>query len=132
LEEFLGEEEKTDKLRPKKLSLYDETVNIELPELSIKLVELMSPFEGKGEIHMNFHDIYVVVEGEAIVLTGENLIESIEVEPGEYRGEDVTPAAEYNLKKGDIFVIPAGLAHKVIVKEGKLIQWVIKCRTKSL
>jgi len=118
-------------LHPEKLSpSYDKTVSIELPELSIKLVKIVSPFEGEGEIHMNFHDIYIVVEGKATVLTGESLVGSKEIEPGEYRGEDITSAAEHSIKKGDVFVIPAGLAHKVIVKEGKLVQWVIKCRTK--
>ncbi|HDH44453.1 MAG TPA: hypothetical protein ENG66_03555 [Thermococcus sp.] len=132
MEGFLGEGEKTDKLHPEKLSpSYDKTASIELPELSIKLIELVSPFEGEGEIHTNFHDIYIVVEGEATVLTGENLIGSKEIEPGEYRGGDITSAVEYSIKKGDVFVIPAGLAHKVIVKEGKLVQWVIKCRTES-
>ncbi len=99
--------------------------------LSVKLVELESPMEGQAEIHRYFHDIYLVIDGEAIVSTGKALTESVEISPGEYRGNGIVSPIQYNVKKGDIFIIPAGTAHQVSLRSGKILQWVMKCSTSS-
>ncbi len=99
--------------------------------LSVKLIKLESPLEGQAEIHRYFHDIYLVVQGEATVVTGEALTESIEIRPGEYRGNAIVSPIKYEIKKGDVFIIPAGVAHQVSIQVGKLVQWVMKCSTSS-
>ena len=115
--------------KPLKISLF-ELVKQDLPlqcgNLLVKLVELKPVFEGKAEVHFRFSDIYAVIQGEATVITSEKFENGIEVEKGEYRNITILEPIEHVLKKGDIFMIPPGVAHKLVVRETLFVQWVIK------
>lgn len=66
----------------------------------------------KAEIHDNFNDIFVVCEGKEEFWVGGDIIDKVEIEPGEWLGEEMRESRSYKLEKGDIFIVPKGVSHK--------------------
>lgn len=91
-----------------------------------KAVKLNGPFSGRPEAHENQHDLYVVISGEARVRTGEFSGEIEQVGAGEFRCDEMISLEEFRLQGGDCLLIPAGLAHMVLVDSGEYVQWVFK------
>lgn len=66
----------------------------------------------KAEIHENFNDIFVVCEGKEEFWVGRDIVDKAEIEPGEWLGEEMKESRNYELEKGDIFIVPKGVSHK--------------------
>jgi mannose-6-phosphate isomerase-like protein (cupin superfamily) len=87
--------------------------------------------DGGAEIHENYADFFLVVQGGATLLTGGTVDESKTVSPGEIRGTSVSNGARTVLNQGDIVHIPAGVPHQLLVpKDGSLVYFVIKVKEK--
>lgn len=84
--------------------------------------------ETEPEIHENWTDIYIVLEGNAVLTIGEGLIDSRETEKGELRGGTIVNPEEKELEKGSIAVITAGYAHKLKIGKG-FSQLVVKVKS---
>ncbi|HEY9127434.1 MAG TPA: hypothetical protein VIM62_09930 [Acidobacteriaceae bacterium] len=88
--------------------------------------------DGGAEMHANFADIFVVVDGEATLLSGGELKDQESTAAGEFRGSAIEHAASTHLAKGDVVHIPPGMPHKLLIpKGGTLTYFVIKVKEKE-
>jgi len=72
----------------------------------------------KAEIHQTLGDFGVVRSGEGAVVVGPKLVGSQETRPGELRG-DIDGGTRQQLAAGDMFYVPSGMPHHVLVAPGK-------------
>ena len=66
---------------------------------------------GNIEIHEKETDIFYVMDGSATLIAGGTAVEPKTTRPGQMTAKDIMNGRTYNLKKGDIVVIPAGQPH---------------------
>ena len=64
-----------------------------------------------AEIHDASDDVYYVLEGTATLTLGGKLESPKEVEPGEWRGPRIEGGQNFDVKKGDLVVVPRGTPH---------------------
>lgn len=81
---------------------------------------------GEVEVHAAVTDIMYVVEGDATVVTGGELLGGHEVEPGEIRAEAIRGGSAHRLSKGDVFVIPSGVPHQFTEVSAPFLYYVVK------
>jgi glc operon protein GlcG len=81
---------------------------------------------GEVEFHAAVTDIMYVLDGEATVVTGGEMLERRQVGPGEYRARASRGGATRRLAKGDVMVIPAGVPHWFKEVPGPLSYYVVK------
>ena len=84
--------------------------------------------EGPGEVELHTWetDIMHVLDGEATVVTGGEMVDRRQVAPGQYRAPAVRGGTTYRLSKGDVFVIPNGVPHWFTEVPGPLQYYVVK------
>lgn len=80
---------------------------------------------GGGELHQNFADIFVILDGHATVVTGGKIVDEKSVGPGEIRGKSVEGGARLDVSAGDVVHIPAGTPHQTLVPEGKTVTYFV-------
>ncbi len=80
---------------------------------------------GKAELHEKFADFYVVVDGNATLISGGTMVNGKPTAPGEVRGDSITGGKEMKLKKGDIVHIPANIPHQLTLAKGDTFQYFI-------
>jgi mannose-6-phosphate isomerase-like protein (cupin superfamily) len=80
---------------------------------------------GKAELHEKFADFYVVVDGNATLVSGGHILNGAPSAPGEVRGDSVQDGQEMKLKKGDIVHIPANIPHQLVLAKGDTFQYFI-------
>jgi len=80
---------------------------------------------GKAELHEKFADFYVVVDGNATLVSGGTMVNGAPSAPGEVRGDSITGGKEMKLKKGDIVHIPANIPHQLMLAKGDTFQYFI-------
>jgi len=66
---------------------------------------------GNIEIHEKETDIFYVMDGSATIVVGGTAVEPKQTRPGQMTAKDIQNGQTYNLKKGDVLVIPAGTPH---------------------
>ena len=66
---------------------------------------------GEAEIHETTNHVFIIVEGEATMVTGGTLIAAKQTEPGQIRGTGVNGGQTHRLSKGDVITIPAKTPH---------------------
>ncbi|HEY3267445.1 MAG TPA: hypothetical protein VGM37_10990 [Armatimonadota bacterium] len=66
---------------------------------------------GTPELHMEADDVFFVLEGSAAMTLGGELVEAVEVSPGEWRGAGVAGGEAVEIASGDIVIVPRGTAH---------------------
>ncbi len=81
---------------------------------------------GQVELHTFVTDVMYVLEGEATVVTGGEVVEQREVGPGEYRGSTIQGGTSHRLAKGDVMVVPQGVPHWFQELAGPLLYYVVK------
>jgi mannose-6-phosphate isomerase-like protein (cupin superfamily) len=64
------------------------------------------------ELHDGSDDIYYVLDGEATLALGGELVEPNEISPGEWRSKTVKGGNPFVIKKGDLVVVPRGTVHQ--------------------
>jgi len=80
---------------------------------------------GGGELHQNFADIFFILEGHAMVVTGGKIVDEKSTGPGEIRGKGVDGGTRQEVKAGDIVHIPAGMPHQTLVAEGETVTYFV-------
>jgi len=121
-----------EKMKLKIIENYEEEIKknpleFEITENSFSKIVNMGPFDAEPETHKYWTDVYIVLEGEALLITGEKLQNFREIGNGEYRGGEIVNPEETYLKKGSIAVIPKGTPHKLKVNDN-LRQIVMKIK----
>ena len=86
---------------------------------------------GGAELHENFADVFVIVEGSATLLTGGTIVAPKTTAPGEIRGTAVEHGETQSLHPGEIVHIPAGVPHQMKLDPGKsVLYFVVKAQEK--
>jgi mannose-6-phosphate isomerase-like protein (cupin superfamily) len=80
---------------------------------------------GKAELHEKFADFYVVIEGNATLASGGQMVNAKTTAPGEVRGDSIQDGKETKLKKGDIVHIPANIPHQLTLAKGDTFQYFV-------
>jgi mannose-6-phosphate isomerase-like protein (cupin superfamily) len=103
----LGEVER--KLHPENGT--EELIGGEGMELRVAVQHERDKAAAAGEIHDASDDVYYVLEGTATLTLGGKLETPREVEPGEWRGPRISGGQNFEVKKGDLIIVPRGTPH---------------------
>ena len=80
---------------------------------------------GSSEVHEHEADIFVIEEGEGTLITGGKLVNPHVEKPGELRGSSISGGENVHYSPGDIFHIPAGVPHQLLVDTGKQVTYFV-------
>jgi len=81
---------------------------------------------GQAEVHALDTDIFYVLDGAATFVTGGEVTELKETAPNERRGASITGGASRSLAKGDIVIIPNGVAHQFTEVQAPFLYYTVK------
>ena len=85
---------------------------------------------GIGEMHANWSDILVCIDGEADVITGGTLVDRKDQNGGESRGTSSEGGVHHLMHKGDIIHIQPNTPHWTVLEPGKnFVFWAVKIET---
>src|SRR3569833_745279 len=62
---------------------------------------------GGGELHQNFADMFVILDGHATIVIGGSVVDQKTASPGEVRGKSVEGGKRRDVTAGDLVHIPA-------------------------
>ena len=66
---------------------------------------------GEVEVHEKTNHVFIIIEGEATLVTGGTLVGARQTAPGQTRATSVDGGTTYHLSKGDVITIPAKTPH---------------------
>ena len=89
----------------------EELIGGEGMELRVAVQHEADRAAAAAEIHDASDDVYYVLEGSAVLTLGGRLEAPREVEPGEWRGPRIEGGQNFEVKKGDLVVVPRGTPH---------------------
>ncbi len=82
---------------------------------------------GGAELHKQWNDFFIVLDGEATELIGGTIENAKEQAGGEVRGTKVVGGTPHIMRKGDVIHIAPGTPHQTVVADGKyFLYYVIK------
>jgi mannose-6-phosphate isomerase-like protein (cupin superfamily) len=82
---------------------------------------------GGGELHRRWNDIFVAVDGEAVVITGGNIVNPKDSAVDEQRGTSVIGGESHTMHKGDVLHISTNTPHQTTVPAGQtFVYYVVK------
>jgi glc operon protein GlcG len=97
---------------------------LNVPEYKIDAGRRERP--GEVEFHTWETDIMYVLDGEATVVTGGEMVDRRQVGPGEYRATSVRGGTTHSLSRGDVLAIPNGVPHWFKDVSGPFLYYVVK------
>jgi len=71
--------------------------------------------DGVAELHENFADLFVVLDGRATLVTGGTVVGAETIASGEIRGISIEGGVRQELRAGDVAHVPAGVPHQMLV-----------------
>jgi hypothetical protein len=86
-------------------------------------VEVRRVVSGEPEVHDHWIDVTIVQAGRATLLTGGRVDGGRPEADGEHRGGTIVAGTPHPIAAGDLFVVPAGLAHQFQVARGDSIRY---------
>jgi mannose-6-phosphate isomerase-like protein (cupin superfamily) len=89
----------------------EELIGGEGMELRVAIQHESNHAAASAEIHDASDDVYYVLEGTATLTLGGTLATPKEVEPGEWRGPRIDGGQNFEVKKGDLIIVPRGTPH---------------------
>jgi mannose-6-phosphate isomerase-like protein (cupin superfamily) len=81
--------------------------------------------DGGAEAHENFADVFYVLDGRAMLVTGGTIADASRIAPGEIRGGSVEGGARQELRAGDVAHVPAGVPHQMLVSGEQTISCLV-------
>ena len=85
---------------------------------------------GIGEMHANWSDILVCIDGEADVITGGALVDRKDMADGESRGSRSEGGIHHMMHKGDVIHILPNTPHWTVLEPGKkFVFWAVKIQS---
>jgi hypothetical protein len=82
---------------------------------------------GIGEMHANWSDVLVCIDGEADVITGGTLVDRKDQADGESRGSRTEGGTHHLMRKGDVIHILPNTPHWTVLDPGKnFVFWAVK------
>lgn len=85
--------------------------------------------DGAVETHVKQVDVITVVSGEGTLVVGGTMVDGKTTAPNEIRGKSIDGGVRKPMAAGDVFHIPAGMPHQMLVPKSLVIQ-VVKVDTK--
>jgi len=85
--------------------------------------------DGEAEIHQTQVDLITVVSGSGTLVVGGTAVDAHQTAAGELRGKSITGGSSHPMAPGDVFHIPANVAHQMLVPKSLVIQ-VVKVESK--
>ena len=85
--------------------------------------------DGAAETHNTQVDVVTVVSGEGTLIVGGTMVDGKTTAPNEIRGPSITGGTKHEMHVGDVFHIPAGVPHQMLVPKDLVIQ-VVKVTVK--
>jgi mannose-6-phosphate isomerase-like protein (cupin superfamily) len=104
----LGEVQR--KLQPENKT--EELIGGEGMELRVAIQHEKNKAEAAAELHDASDDVYYVLEGSAMLMLGGKLETPREVQPGEWRSPRIIGGQAFEVKKGDLIIVPRGTPHQ--------------------
>jgi len=114
-------------IRKARANMGEQEINLieRTPEHAGILLRRTAP--GKGEVHESETDVWYVIDGGCILVTGGTLIDAKPEGPGQIRGTGILGGEERKIGKGDFIRIPNGMPHWVKkIEGGELVYIVVK------
>ena len=78
--------------------------------------------DGAGEVHQTQVDVITVVSGEGTLVVGGNMVDGKTTAPNEIRAKTISGGTKHPMAPGDVFHIPAGVPHQMLVPKSLVIQ----------
>lgn len=85
---------------------------------------------GTAEIHARDIDIFYVLEGSAILVTGGRTVDARTTAPDEVRGPSIDGGTARKVAKGDVIIIPNGVPHWFREVQGPFLYYTVKVPAK--
>jgi mannose-6-phosphate isomerase-like protein (cupin superfamily) len=82
--------------------------------------------DGQAEVHARDTDIMHVLEGNATLVTGGQVVNGKTTAPDEQRGDSITGGTERPLSKDDVVIIPNGVPHLFKDVKPPFLYYVVK------
>lgn len=73
---------------------------------------------GGVEMHQHASDIFVVLSGQATVLTGGHIVDQKQIRDGEFTGTSIEGAVSHTVHTGDVVHISPNVPHQTVVEPG--------------
>lgn len=89
----------------------EELIGGEGMELRVAIQHEKDTSAENAEVHDASDDVYYVLDGSATLTLGGALDGAKEIEPGEWRGPQISGGQKVAIKKGDLIVVPRGTPH---------------------
>jgi mannose-6-phosphate isomerase-like protein (cupin superfamily) len=93
------------------------------PEHAAILLRRTAP--GQAEVHEFETDVWYVIDGGCVFVTGGSVVGGAQTSPGQIRGSSISGGDERRIAKGDFMRIPPGVPHWVKKIEGKEIVYIV-------
>jgi mannose-6-phosphate isomerase-like protein (cupin superfamily) len=110
----------------------EELIGGEGMELRVAVQHESDRAAASAEIHDASDDVYYVLEGTATLTLGGRLEAPKEIEPGEWRGPRIEGGQNFDIKKGDLVIVPRGTPHMRSTKGKDFAMILIKVFDKPL
>src|SRR6185436_14135659 len=85
-----------------------------------------------AELHDASDDVYYVLEGTATLTLGGKLDAPKETDPGEWRSPKIIDGKSFEIKKGDLIVVPRGTPHQRSTENKDFMMILIKIYAEPL
>ena len=85
-----------------------------------------------AELHDASDDVYYVLDGSASLVLGGKLDAPKETEPGEWRSPKIIDGKTFEIKKGDLIVVPRGTPHQRSTENKDFMMILIKIYAEPL
>jgi len=101
---------------------------ISIDNILCKIVEINSPYESQCEVHENYIDIFIPLEGFAKIFISDDYYGGNEIKKGEIRDCSINNYQIEYISKGDILIIAQKCAHKVVIENDVFKSILIKVK----
>ncbi len=81
-------------------------------QLRVAIQHEKNKVDAAAELHDASDDVYYVLEGSALLMLGGKLDSPREVQPGEWRSPHIIGGQSFEVKKGDLIIVPRGTPHQ--------------------
>ena len=85
-----------------------------------------------AELHDASDDVYYVLDGSATLVLGGKLADPKETDPGEWRAPRITDGKSFEIKKGDLVIVPRGTPHQRSTENQDFMMILIKIYAEPL
>ncbi len=93
------------------------------PEHAAILLRRTAP--GQAEVHEFETDVWYVIDGGCVFVTGGSVVGGAQISPGQIRGSGIAGGEERKIAKGDFLRVPPGVPHWVKKIDGNEIVYIV-------